>query len=456
MSEIKSEYYLPQHLTKRPLYKKLCEIIDYLIDKFYTPEIDQMRDQYDPLADSFNAEEFMTLIDGYEYRDMLFGQTSIEQISHMLTRIYNLKGTKKGLHFLMDLLGIQSSVYIWWELLRSHEQGTELWDEFAGYFLDYTPDDIKNCGLYFHFVDNNGILGQFGEELDEKLMELVNSFMWVCAQVSAISLLRNFYDRVVWRDHYVESSLDHITSNIYDSSSWRDSMDGYTEVGDYVTSAGSRLYLDYGFEWESNIATNEVQNNTRACMTLDTNELNLDHISRSTINDLDALRVIDHTEYMPDQSVNERDKFVDVLEQIWRNSEGHDPIRYTANNVLDPLTLLHDGQHEYDQNAQEGSDKIWHKDYLQYEDTIGSVYSHASPDNELTELVDHIDHILIDHQCIDLHQELTVTEQSQIVQYDSFSDNGKIKDYSDIELAHLPVEVCAISSTLNWSIEDVQ
>ena len=112
-----SHHFVPQSLKYKTLYQEINSLLDYLIDKCYEPHVMNMRDKLNPLGEGFDPEEFLQLVDGYTYKDLIFKNVNPRTLAVLLPRIYTLKGTKKGLKLLLNLLGIKADIYIWWEIV---------------------------------------------------------------------------------------------------------------------------------------------------------------------------------------------------------------------------------------------------------------------------------------------------------------------------------------------------
>ena len=155
--------FLPEHLRQDPLMVKVSEIIDYLTrsgDGVYTREdiikynekILQSRDALNAKGEGFDADTFLYIIDANKYssyiaRDINF--PSKEVISHVLPRIYNLKGTERGLKMLMNTLGVDVKIYSWSDIKRARS-GSELLTAFKRDFPNIP--DINDFGA--RIVDN--------------------------------------------------------------------------------------------------------------------------------------------------------------------------------------------------------------------------------------------------------------------------------------------------------------
>lgn len=226
--------YLPKFTRDKELYKEMSILLDALLEVNYRPHIYSMRDQYDPKGEYFDPEAFLELINGLSYKNYLFNNVEIEKVAYMLPRIYQLKGTKTGMRMLLNVLGVNAKIYIWWELIRSYEKDPNqtLWNEFTENFTGFTIEKVQNCGIYLHYEDKPVGGSASDAELEDKLRELLNTFMWVCAEVSAINFVLRFYSTVTTRSKLVAFLKEIWLDDKFDVSAWRDiPEDKYAEEG---------------------------------------------------------------------------------------------------------------------------------------------------------------------------------------------------------------------------------
>lgn len=214
--------YLPHHLKRKTLYAEITELLDYLIEKCYQPHVINMRDKLNPNGTGFDAQEFLNLIDGFRYKDQILQGVDIRTACHMLPRVYTLKGTKRGLQMLLNILGIKADIYIWWELKRKLGKDAEFTRKFQERFGALQANEVENCNIYLNLIDS-GKIGStlLDADIDEKLKALIETFMWVCASINAINLLRQLTTRISIKDilnHVGEKQWNEAS---YDSFHWR-------------------------------------------------------------------------------------------------------------------------------------------------------------------------------------------------------------------------------------------
>lgn len=219
-----SHHFTPQNLKYKVLYQEINMLLDYLIQKCYEPHVINMRDKLNPLGEGFDSEEFLQLVDGYKYKDLIFKNVNPRTVAVMLPRIYTLKGTKKGLKLLLNLLGIKADIYIWWEIVRNLQRNNKEAQEFRSKFGDIQIRDIENCSIYLNYVDKlggGGFASLLQGDIDVKLKELVTAFLWVCAFINVINILREFREQFNLLDEFKHTGSYHNLSVTYDSYTWR-------------------------------------------------------------------------------------------------------------------------------------------------------------------------------------------------------------------------------------------
>ncbi len=204
MSELNQEIdkFLPEHLQSLDLYQKIKEITNYLEQNCYTPHILQAKNVFRSNAPGFNIRNWVETIDQSPLiRDLIVGlelniqpfdnpvntETARSNLGHVLPRIFRLKGTFKGLRFLMDFLGIHDEI-TYFEGWRVKEAMTSSDPDDVAYYNAFQtayaawPADDLDCRVFFVLsqTGQNSILANGGSLLIE-LQNLFREFMWSCA-----------------------------------------------------------------------------------------------------------------------------------------------------------------------------------------------------------------------------------------------------------------------------------
>lgn len=360
-----SHHFVPQSLKYKTLYQEINSLLDYLIDKCYEPHVMNMRDKLNPLGEGFDPEEFLQLVDGYTYKDLIFKNVNPRTLAVLLPRIYTLKGTKKGLKLLLNLLGIKADVYIWWEIIRNLERDNAEARDFRSKFGDIRARDIENCSIYLNYVEQLSGPTLLSGDIDEKLRELVNAFLWVCAYVNVINILRELSDEVNTRDTLNHTGAYIDISSRYDSYKWRFNVEDisssdviyngrhkYSEQGLRYSNPGA-VSVAPGYHWLEN-EDNWVSVGSNLTYTED-----YSFNGRFTLN---SGRNLHEEDIKLRSSVNLRTAIVSPTTIVLLSSRVSVQTRLTVNNYLNAREepkdgkLLHNSGHHY--NEKPTSSKV--------------------------------------------------------------------------------------------------
>lgn len=159
----------------------------------YKGHLDRTLDFFNVQGEGFDLREFLRIVDSLNYGELLFGGIAAETLGHLLPRIYNMKGTERGLQLILKLFRLNMDIYSVFELRRSYNSDRVLWDEFVNLFGN-RDDDLLNCEVYFHLksIDQStdefrtfapGSVDVTSLTVQELVAEVLRNFLWVCAKV---------------------------------------------------------------------------------------------------------------------------------------------------------------------------------------------------------------------------------------------------------------------------------
>lgn len=110
--------YVPEKLRTLPIYVKVSELLQYVVDRAY----EENRDISEKFKYPETAKEeaiYTTILEfGYEYIADLGDQiTSVDKASliQFISLLHLLKGTRRGLELVLTLLGFTFEITEWWE-----------------------------------------------------------------------------------------------------------------------------------------------------------------------------------------------------------------------------------------------------------------------------------------------------------------------------------------------------
>lgn len=189
--------FIPKDLQSQPIYPYIAEVIDWVVDTYHTGELNKIYALYNVEHPDFDPDYILELFD-FPYA-ALFGNTLTEDmkksLAFFLSRLYQLKGTRKGLEYIFHLLDLHVKVYEWFEINERHERGE------AFYYRNAEP-----CSIWIDF----GVVGNYpiSDEWEAKLISLVNLLLWICVKIDEIVWTKIFIDYVDHDDYETEILAD--------------------------------------------------------------------------------------------------------------------------------------------------------------------------------------------------------------------------------------------------------
>lgn len=227
-TEFKSKRFLPEYLQDEELYRHITEIIDYAISEYHTVPMQDVRALYDITNPEFSQTQTLKHL-GYENFFSFASPENDRAVAAMLSNIYDLKGTKKGLIYLLRLMKLDAKVYEWYDINRWHEEGNP----------DF-PNEVDPCSIILDIASYNDM--PFGicdadspwavpregqeyyewinpeiaiEDTDAKFRFLATKLLWVCVKLAEIRWTKKFEDPIDISDDYTMQG-DKCTKAIYD------------------------------------------------------------------------------------------------------------------------------------------------------------------------------------------------------------------------------------------------
>ena len=167
--------FLPENLREYPLFMEFCSILDYVVQKYHYDNVDKLSGLYDVTHASFDPDYILGLI-GSEYF-LSFDLTTDQKkaLCLMLSNLYDMKGTRKGLDYILRLLNLEAQVYEWYDVN-------------AGVYPDIT-DVLDPCDIILDLG-----IGDFPllEDAEESFITLANYLLWVCVGLYGIFWSKSF------------------------------------------------------------------------------------------------------------------------------------------------------------------------------------------------------------------------------------------------------------------------
>jgi hypothetical protein len=109
---------LPEYLRDKPLFIKICELLDWVAENKAEIDYEKLRNKYNSLF-VFDEDYTMQMVSelGYSYIFDILSLTEDEAkvVVNYLNAIHYYKGTRRGLELVLTLLGIVFTLTEWWE-----------------------------------------------------------------------------------------------------------------------------------------------------------------------------------------------------------------------------------------------------------------------------------------------------------------------------------------------------
>lgn len=286
--------FLPSAIKDNPLFEKTAELLDYLVANNHIQNMIKVDNLYEGKSIHFDDTYLTNLLADDAFRALDIAQDNMETLAVIASNIYNIKGTVRGLKYMLSLLSaggqnLDADVYDWEYVNQNLEQ-----------FKLSAPLDA--CTVVVQAKVPLSV--HLDEELEHRLIEIIQTFFWICVNLvfvwtRTISNKVDFFDIFdaqstnppfidswsyiydifkyddlgVWKDWFFPTSdsvvspfiyHEQVTSfpvsdaiTIYDgrdfTNSWFDTMASWEDVADPIVTqfideyinAGSDSWSDY-------------------------------------------------------------------------------------------------------------------------------------------------------------------------------------------------------------------
>ena len=127
--KIQSSNFLPESIRDYDFYSRLTEILDYVLDLYHTQNIDILKALYDIRDSNFDPEKCMQLLGAQEFIDFAADTEQFKTLCILLSNLYEIKGTQRGIKYLLRLLDMDCTIYEWYDINKWAQQGDPSWQE---------------------------------------------------------------------------------------------------------------------------------------------------------------------------------------------------------------------------------------------------------------------------------------------------------------------------------------
>lgn len=210
--------YIPFELRKEPLYKKVAELTQWIVEEFHDKDISKVRNFWNVGDQNFDPSTVLRHLSGDIYNKLVFEETSRTTLAHLIARLYNLKGTYKGIKLLLGLLDLDGEIYEWWRVNKEIEQQTGDWERWVD-DPSVGEDGMDPCTLIVDLGIGSWVLD---ETLDERLSVLIQTFLWTCVNIVEIR----------WRK-LISDQIEHSTE--FENQLETGTLDQYNALRSYCT-----------------------------------------------------------------------------------------------------------------------------------------------------------------------------------------------------------------------------
>lgn len=248
--KIQSKNFLPENIRDYDFFSKLTEILDYVIDAYHTKNIDLLKALYDIKNANFDYERTMALLGSSEFIEYSVSSEQFKVLCILLSNLYEIKGTHRGIRYLLRLLDLDCNIYEWYDINKWYHEGDPRWTHEVpncSIVLDlgFEHRPIGVCDRYSKWaIPRTGssaedILGpnQAFEDTEGKFRDFASRLLWVCVILDEIRWLKKLTDYVD-----VKEKLEWFSAEIF-----------YDKYSPYVTNCpdtiqvGQPVYQEYPY-----------------------------------------------------------------------------------------------------------------------------------------------------------------------------------------------------------------
>ena len=213
--QIQSLNFLPENLRGYELYTKFSEVLDYVLDTYHTKNIDILKALYDIKNSNFSYEEILKLLGSENFLEFDVGSEQFKVLCVLLSNLYEIKGTQRGLRYLLRLLNLDATVYEWYDINRWYHEGDPSWTHEVpkcSIVIDLGFSDLPLgvCDIRSKWaIPRTGdpaesVLGptQAFEDVEGKFRAFADQLLWVCVTLDEIRWIKKLTDYVDVRDEF--------------------------------------------------------------------------------------------------------------------------------------------------------------------------------------------------------------------------------------------------------------
>ncbi|QJT70948.1 hypothetical protein GR7B_00150 [Vibrio phage vB_VcorM_GR7B] len=178
--------FLPKDLRDRPLYEKICSMIDYVTETNHYSSMEELLDHYQFGHTNYSSQKIINELGGTEIQTVLrdtgarFDDTSLPRF---LSLLYSIKGTAPGIVGIMSLLGLRVTILDHYRVSREIALGTANGLEWAA---DPDLNGLQPCEMLLDIESTD--FDAIQEGVEQKIQQLAEAFFWVCGNLVGIKV----------------------------------------------------------------------------------------------------------------------------------------------------------------------------------------------------------------------------------------------------------------------------
>lgn len=225
--DIKSKNLIPEYLQNKEFYKHVSSVIDDIVAEYHDDISKDVRNLYNITSPDFDPDQTLEHLGFNEFFPFISSMTNKRASAALLANIYDMKGTKKGLEYILRLLGMEARLYEWYYINSEYEKGNPEWPytvEPCSIVLELAtgsssfgvcpPDSrwaIPRMGQDFY----EGVSEEYAfENTEEKFNYLSSYLLWICTKLEEIRWKRRFEDEIIFSQN-VESTTEFFLGSTY-------------------------------------------------------------------------------------------------------------------------------------------------------------------------------------------------------------------------------------------------
>lgn len=175
--DFQSILFLPENLREYPLFQEFCNILDYVVEKYHYENIDKLTGLYDAVHDDFDPDYVLGLLGSDYFLQFDLDADQKKALCLLLSNLYDMKGTHKGLDYVLRLLGLDATVYEWYNIN-------------AGLYPEI-PETVDPCSIVIDLgLGDHSLL----DEEEDDFVNLASYLLWVCVKLHGIFWSKKFED----------------------------------------------------------------------------------------------------------------------------------------------------------------------------------------------------------------------------------------------------------------------